>query len=75
MFLLKAHWPEKFRENVSIDQRVSGRDGGPVKVESKGEYVHQLPDPETWAEIIRIREAVSVEEAPLENDDGSVIDV
>ena len=37
MFLLKAHWPEKFRENVSIDQRVSGRDGGPVKVESKGE--------------------------------------
>ena len=31
MFLLKAHWPEKFRENVSIDQRVSGRDGGPVK--------------------------------------------
>ena len=33
MFLLKAHWPEKFRENVSIDQRVSGRDGGPIKTE------------------------------------------
>ena len=32
-FLLQAHWPEKFRENVSIDQRVSGHDGGPVKTE------------------------------------------
>ena len=46
---------------------LTGKDGGPVKVESKGEYVHQLPDPETWAEIIRIREA-AVEEAPLENE-------
>ena len=46
---------------------LTGKDGGPVEVESKGEYVHQLPDPETWAEIIRIREA-AVEEAPLENE-------
>ena len=60
MFLLKAHWPEKFRDNYGVEH--SGPDGGPVKVESKGEYVHQLPDPETWAEIMRIREAASVEE-------------
>ena len=46
---------------------LTGKDGGPVKVETKGEYVHQLPDPGTWAEIIRIREA-AVEEAPLENE-------
>ena len=50
MFLLKAHWPEKFRENVSIDQRVSGRDGGPVKAE----HVFQ-PTPELWDEVIRER--------------------
>ena len=50
MFLLKAHWPEKFRENVSIDQRVSGRDGGPVKAE----HVFQ-PTQEAWDEVIRIR--------------------
>ena len=65
MFLLKAHWPEKFRDNYAVEH--SGPGGGPVKMESKGEYVHQLPDPETWAEIIRIREA-AVEEAPLENE-------
>ena len=50
MFLLKAHWPEKFRENVSIDQRVSGRDGGPIKTE----HVFQ-PTQEAWDEVIRIR--------------------
>ena len=50
MFLLKAHWPEKFRENVSIDQRVSGRDGGPVKTE----HVFQ-PTPELWDEVLRER--------------------
>ena len=50
MFLLKAHWPEKFRENVSIDQRVSGHDGGPVKTE----HVFQ-PTQEAWDEVIRIR--------------------
>ena len=50
MFLLKAHWPEKFRENVSIDQRVSGRDGGPIKTQ----HVFQ-PTPELWDEVIRER--------------------
>ena len=50
MFLLKAHWPEKFRENVSIDQRVSGRDGGPVKTQ----HVFQ-PTQEAWDEVVRIR--------------------
>ena len=50
MFLLKAHWPEKFRENVSIDQRVSGRDGGPVKTQ----HVFQ-PSPELWDEVLRER--------------------
>ena len=50
MFLLKAHWPEKFRENVSIDQRVSGRDGGPVKTQ----HVFQ-PTPELWEEVLRER--------------------
>ena len=50
MFLLKAHWPEKFRENVSIDQRVSGSDGGPVKTE----HVFQ-PTPELWDEVLRER--------------------
>ena len=47
MFLLKAHWPEKFRENVSIDQRVSGRDGGPIKTE----HVFQ-PTQEAWDEVL-----------------------
>ena len=50
MFLLKAHWPDKFRENVSIDQRVSGRDGGPVKTQ----HVFQ-PSQEAWDEVVRIR--------------------
>ena len=50
MFLLKAHWPEKFRENVSIDQRVSGRDGGPVKTQ----HVFQ-PSKELWDEVLRKR--------------------
>ena len=50
MFLLKAHWPEKFRENLSIDQRVSGSDGGPVKTE----HVFQ-PTQEAWDEALRIR--------------------
>ena len=59
MFLLKAHWPEKFRENVSIDQRVSGRDGGPVKTE----HVFQ-PTQELWDEVLRdtdrVREATEM---------------
>ena len=50
MFLLKAHWPQKFRENVTVDQRVSGRDGGPVKTE----HVFQ-PTPELWDEVLRER--------------------
>ena len=50
MFLLKAHWPEKFRENLSIDQRVSGSDGGPVKTE----HVFQ-PTQEAWDEALRTR--------------------
>ena len=54
MFLLKAHWPEKFRENLSIDQRVSGRDGGPVKVQAKTQHVFQ-PSPEAWDEVLRVR--------------------
>ena len=54
MFLLKAHWPEKFRENVSIDQRVSGRDGGPVQVQAKTDHVFQ-PSPEAWDEVLRVR--------------------
>ena len=54
MFLLKAHWPEKFRENVSIDQRVSGRGGGPVQVQAKTQHVFQ-PSPEAWDEVLRVR--------------------
>ena len=50
MFLLKAHWPQKFRENVTVDQRVSGRDGGPVKTE----HVFQ-PSKELWDEVLRKR--------------------
>ena len=59
MFLLKAHWPEKFRDNYAIEH--SGPGGGPVKVD---QTVH-VPDPETWAEILAIREQIGdVEEEP-----------
>ena len=50
MFLLKAHWPEKFRENHAIEH--SGPGGGPVKV--KTEHVFQ-PTQEAWDEVVRIR--------------------
>ena len=49
MFLLKAHWPEKFRDNYAVEH--SGPGGGPVQVE---QTVH-VPDPETWAQILAIR--------------------
>ena len=50
MFLLKAHWPEKFRDAVEY----SGPSGGPVKVEAKTEHVFQ-PTQEAWDEVVRIR--------------------
>ena len=49
MFLLKAHWPEKFRENHAIEHSWPG--GGPVKVT---EHVFQ-PTQEAWDEVVRIR--------------------
>ena len=52
MFLLKAHWPEKFRDNYAVEHRGPG--GGPVKVETKTEHVFQ-PTQEAWDEVIRIR--------------------
>ena len=54
MFLLKAHWPEKFRDNYAVEH--SGPGGGPVQVE---QTVH-VPDPETWAQILAIRKRRSV---------------
>ena len=52
IFLLKAHRPAKFRDNVSMEH--SGPVGGPIKVE---QTVH-TPDADTWAEILRIREQI-----------------
>ena len=52
MFLLKAHWPEKFRDNYAVEH--SGPSGGPVKVEAKTEHVFQ-PTPELWDEVLRER--------------------
>ena len=52
MFLLKAHWPEKFRDNYAIEH--SGPGGGPVKVEAKTEHVFQ-PSQELWDQILRKR--------------------
>ena len=52
MFLLKAHWPEKFRDNYAIEHRGPG--GGSVKVEAKTEHVFQ-PTPELWDEVLRER--------------------
>ena len=50
MFLLKAHWPEKFRENYAVEH--SGPGGGPV--EAKTQHVFQ-PTPELWEEVLRER--------------------
>ena len=52
MFLLKAHWPEKFRDNYAVEH--SGPGGGPVKVEAKTEHIFQ-PTQEAWDEVVRIR--------------------
>ena len=52
MFLLKAHWPEKFRDNYAVEH--SGPSGGPVKVEAKTEHVFQ-PSQELWDQILRKR--------------------
>ena len=52
MFLLKAHWPEKFRDNYAVEH--SGPGGGPVKMEAKTEHVFQ-PTPELWDEVLRER--------------------
>ena len=52
MFLLKAHWPEKFRENYAVEHRGPG--GGPVKLEAKTEHVFQ-PSPEVWDDVLRER--------------------
>ena len=60
IFLLKAHRPEKFRDNVSVDQRVSGPDGGPVQV---AQTVH-VPDAETWERILITREQIGDIEEP-----------
>ena len=55
MFLLKAHWPEKFRDNYGVEH--SGPSGGPVKVEAKTEHVFQ-PSKEVWDDILRVRAEV-----------------
>ena len=55
MFLLKAHWPEKFRDNYAVEH--SGPSGGPVKVEAKTEHVFQ-PSKEVWDDILRVRAEV-----------------
>ena len=52
MFLLKAHWPEKFRDNYAVEH--SGPGGGPVEVEAKTEHIFQ-PTQEAWDEVVRIR--------------------
>ena len=52
MFLLKAHWPEKFRAHYAVEH--SGPSGGPVKVEAKTEHVFQ-PSQELWDQILRKR--------------------
>ena len=52
MFLLKAHWPEKFRDNYGVEH--SGPGGGPVKVDTKTQHVFQ-PTPEVWDEVLRER--------------------
>ena len=55
MFLLKAHWPEKFRDNYAVEH--SGPGGGPVKMEAKTEHVFQ-PSKEVWDDILRVRAEV-----------------
>ena len=55
MFLLKAHWPEKFRENHAVEH--SGPGGGPVKMEAKTQHVFQ-PSKEVWDDILRVRAEV-----------------
>ena len=44
---------------------VTGKDGGPVKVEEKTEHVYQ-PSPEVWDEMIRLR----AEFQALRDEDG-----
>ena len=57
-WLLARRRPEKWGDRSKVE--MSGPDGGPIPVEST---VH-TPDPETWAEILRIRESIG-DTAPL----------
>ena len=58
--LLKAHRPEKFRERFEH----TGADGGPIQTE---QTIHH-PDPETLAEILKVREDIGdVNEVDDEN--------
>ena len=52
-FLLERRFPDDYGKR----SEVTGKDGGPVKVEAKTQHVFQ-PSPEVWEDILRIRAEV-----------------
>ena len=52
-FLLERRFPDDYGKR----SEVTGKDGGPVKVETKTQHVFQ-PSPEVWEDILRIRAEV-----------------
>ena len=51
-FLLERRFPDDYGKR----SEVTGKDGGPVKVETKTQHVFQ-PTPELWDEVLRERVA------------------
>ena len=49
-FMLERRFPEDYGKRTEL----TGKDGGPVKVEAKTEHVFQ-PTPELWDEVVRKR--------------------
>ena len=52
-FILERRFPDDYGKR----SEVTGKDGGPVKVEVKTQHVFQ-PSPEVWNDILRIRAEV-----------------
>ena len=52
-FLLERRFPDDYGKR----SEVTGKDGGPVKVEAKTQHVSQ-PSPEVWEDILRTRAEV-----------------
>ena len=49
-FLLERRFPEDYGKRTEV----TGKDGGPVKVDTKTQHVYQ-PTPELWDEVLRER--------------------